>query len=81
MEINGKRDKSSAESKVINGVTYLPIRMIENLFNINVQWDGESKVVTIDASRIWVDLNNQVKEKAENEQVGSEKPPLLTHSN
>jgi hypothetical protein len=32
--------KPSILEMTYNGVTYLPLRMIGNLFNFNVQWDG-----------------------------------------
>lgn len=43
--VNGQ--KANVDVKVINGVTYLPLRAVGDLLNVPVVWDGKTNTVTV----------------------------------
>lgn len=47
--INGKDSLLSTAPEIINGITYVPIRFIGEVFNCNVDWDPVKKVVVVDS--------------------------------
>ena len=46
--VNGEPKSLDAPAKIVNGRTYLPVRAVGEALNLNVNWDGASKTVTLD---------------------------------
>lgn len=43
--VNGQR--SAAEVRIINGVTFLPLRAVATLLGVPVHWDGRTRTITV----------------------------------
>ena len=42
---------SDVSPKIIDGFTFVPIRLISNIFGIHIDWDSDSRTVVIDSNR------------------------------
>lgn len=47
MTANGEEIELAAPAKIINDKTYVPLRAVSENFNAEVEWDGETRSVTI----------------------------------
>ena len=45
--INGKQIKSDVPQQIIDGKFMIPLRQIQNIINVNIDWNGETKTATI----------------------------------
>ena len=59
---------------VYNGSTYLPIRAISNLMNVSVEWDGQSKTISIGEEDIYAVIEEEQMAKEDEKQT---KPPVV----
>lgn len=63
--INGKKGKMDVVTRVVNDRALVPIRLLAELFNFRVDWDGDNLTVNIYSTNY--DMNNPVKEVSEKE--------------
>jgi len=47
-EFNGKYEMSDVAPIIYNDRTYVPVRLISNLFGVDVSWDGSTRQVRVD---------------------------------
>lgn len=45
--INGKQIKADVPQQIIDGKFMIPLRQIQNIINVNIDWNGETKTATI----------------------------------
>lgn len=68
---NGNYQNSSSQAIVIDGVTYLPVKSLENMLGYNVEWNSATKTIHINGSNYNGAISNQAEIMAKNAEIAA----------
>ena len=68
---NGNYQNSSSQAIVIDGVTYLPVKSLENMLGYNVEWNSATKTININGSNYSGATSNQAEIMAKNAEIAA----------
>lgn len=68
---NGNYQGIGSQAVVIDGVTYLPVKALENMLGYNVEWNSATKTININGSNYNGATSNQAEIMAKNAEIAA----------
>ena len=78
---NGSYQNSGSQAVMIDGTTYLPIKSLEQMLGYSIQWDTNTKTISINGSNYSAATSSQAEIQAKNAEIEALRKELASFKN